>query len=134
MGPYSIGELSRQSGVHIETIRYYEKIDLLRRPSRTLGGHRLYTDDALKRLTFVRRSRELGFTLEEIRNLLGLVEGGYTCGEIKEAALMHLGDIKRKVADLRRMQRVLADTAKRCEGGATPSCPIVDVLTENRGG
>lgn len=111
--PHSIGELSRQSGVHVETIRYYEKIGLLPRPSRTAGGHRLYADDALKRLTFVRRSRELGFTLEEIRNLLGLVEGGYTCGEIKEAALMHLGDIKRKVADLRRMQRVLADTAKQ---------------------
>lgn len=126
---HSIGELSQQSGVHVETIRYYEKIGLVPHPSRTAGGHRVFADDALKRLTFIKRSRELGFTLEEIRNLLGLVEGGYTCGQIKEAALAHLGDIQRRIADLRRMQRVLANTAKRCKGGATPSCPIMDVLT-----
>lgn len=132
--PHSIGDLSRHSSVNVETIRYYEKISLLPRPSRTAGGHRLYTDDALKRLTFVRRCRELGFTLEEIRNLLGLVEGGYTCGEIKQAALKHLGDIQRKISDLLRMQRVLAATAKNCEGGTTPSCPIVDILTKGGAG
>jgi MerR family mercuric resistance operon transcriptional regulator len=126
---FSIGELSHRSGVNIETARYYEKIGLLPPPPRTEGGHRLYSDDHLKRLTFIRRSRELGFTLDKIRNLLGLVEGGYTCGEVRDAALMHLKDIRRKIADLRRMERTLAETAARCEGGTTPECPIIDVLS-----
>jgi DNA-binding transcriptional MerR regulator len=77
---FTIGEISEQTGVHIETVRYYEKVGLLPPPPRTEGGHRLYADDHLKRIIFIRRSRELGFTLDDIRNLLGLVEGGYTCG------------------------------------------------------
>jgi MerR family mercuric resistance operon transcriptional regulator len=127
---FSIGELSRQSGVNIETIRYYEKIRLLPAPPRTEGGHRLYPDDHLKRLTFIRRSRELGFTLDEIRNLLALVKGGYTCGEVKNMTLAHLKDIRRKIADLRRMERTLVATANRCEGGDAPECPIMDALYE----
>lgn len=123
-----IGELSRRCGVNIETIRYYEKIGLLPPPPRTEGGHRLYQDDHLKQLSFIRRSRELGFTLDEIRNLIGMVEGGYTCGEVKDAALAHLKDIRRKIADLRRMERILAVTADRCEGGAVPDCPVMDAL------
>lgn len=130
---HSIGELSRQSGVHIETIRYYEKIGLFPCPSRTAGRHRLYADDHMKRLTFIKRGRKLGFTLDEIRNLLGLIEGGSTCGEVKEAALTHLNDIRRKIADLRRMERVLADAAKHCEGGAAAGCPIVNVLSDAKG-
>lgn len=130
-----IGELSRRSGVNIETIRYYERIGLLTPPPRTEGGHRLYPDDHRKRLTFIRRSRELGFTLDEIRNLLGLVDGGCTCGEVKDVALMHIKDIRRKIADLRRMERTLAETAARCEGGTTPDCPIIDALfAGNRSG
>jgi MerR family mercuric resistance operon transcriptional regulator len=129
MRDISIGELSRRSGVNIETIRYYEKIGLLPPPPRTEGGHRLYPDDHLKRLTFIRRCRELGFTVDEIRNLLGLVEGGYICGGVKDAALTHLKDIRRKIADLRRMERTLAKTVARCEGGTIPECPIVDVLS-----
>ena len=74
------------------------------------------------------RSRELGFTLGETRNLLDLVEGGYTCGEVKDAALAHLKDIRSKIADLRRMERSLAETAARCEGGVAPDCPIMDAL------
>lgn len=126
---FSIGELSRRTGVNIETVRYYEKIGLLRAPPRTEGGHRLYPDAHLKRLIFIRRSRELGFTLDEVRNLLGLVEGGYTCGQVQEAALTHLKGIRRKIADLRRMERSLAETAAGCQGGTTPDCPIIDVLS-----
>lgn len=125
---FSIGELSRRASVNIETIRYYERVGLLPAPPRTEGGHRSYAEDHLKRLIFIRRSRELGFTLDEIRNLLGLVEGGYTCGEVQETALMHLKDIRHKIADLRRMERTLAETAARCEGGNTPECPIMYVL------
>ena len=126
---FSIGELSQRTGVNIETIRYYEKIGLLPPPPRTEGGHRVYPDAHLRRLIFVRRSRELGFTLDEVRNLLGLVKGGNTCGEVKEAALLHLKNVRQKIADLRQMERTLAETAARCEGGTAPDCPIVDVLS-----
>jgi MerR family mercuric resistance operon transcriptional regulator len=126
---FGIGELSQNTGVHIETVRYYEKIGLLPRPPRTGGGHRIYSHALLKRLVFIRRSRELGFTLDEIRNLLGMVEGGYACGEVQEAALAHLMTIRRKIADLRRMEWTLAETAARCEGGTAPECPIIDVLS-----
>ncbi|WP_394891760.1 helix-turn-helix domain-containing protein [Mesorhizobium sp. AaZ16] len=127
---FGIGDLSQRTGVNIETVRYYEKIGLLPQPPRTEGGHRIYSHPHLKRLVFIRRSRELGFTLDEIRNLLGMVEGGYTCGQIQEAALAHLKTIRRKIADLRRMERTLADTAAHCEGGTAPDCPIVDVLSQ----
>ena len=80
---FGIGELSQRTGVNIETVRYYEKIDLLPRPPRTEGGHRVYSGTHLKRLVFIRRSRELGFTLDEIRNLLGMFEGVYACGEVQ---------------------------------------------------
>lgn len=129
---FLIGDLSKRTGVNIETVRYYEKIGLVPSPPRTGGGHRLYRDTHLKRLNFIRRSRELGFTLDEIRNLLGLVDGGHTCGEVREATLSHIESIRRKIADLRRMERTLAGTAARCEGGSTPDCPIIDALYERR--
>jgi MerR family transcriptional regulator, mercuric resistance operon regulatory protein len=127
---FSIGELSRQTGVNIETIRYYEKIGLLPPPLRTEGGHRLYPDRHLKRLTFIRRGRELGFTLDKICNLLGLVEGGYTCAEVQQPARAHLASIRCKIADLRRMERTLTETVARCQGGDVPECPIMDALFE----
>lgn len=128
----TIGALSGRSGVNIETIRYYERIGLLPAPPRSQGGHRLYGGDLLKRLVFIRRSRELGFTIDEIRNLLGLMGGSHTCGEVRAVALAHLEAIRAKVADLRRMERTLAETAARCEGGDTPECPILDALTGER--
>jgi MerR family transcriptional regulator, mercuric resistance operon regulatory protein len=130
---FGIGDLSQRTAVHIETIRYYERIGLLPSPPRTEGGHRLYSGAHLKRLVFIRRSRELGFTLDEIRNLFGLVEGGHACSDVQEAALTHLKNIRRKIADLRRMERTLADTAARCEGGSAPDCPIIDVLSREPG-
>jgi MerR family mercuric resistance operon transcriptional regulator len=126
---FTIGQLSKQTGVGIETLRYYEKVGLLPKPSRTAGGHRLYTSDHLKRLRFIRHSRELGFTLGEIRNLLALVDGGYTCGQMKMTALQHLKDIRLKISNLRKMERTLAKTAARCQGGNAPVCPIVEVLS-----
>jgi MerR family mercuric resistance operon transcriptional regulator len=123
------GELARRAGCNLETVRYYERVGLLLEPPRSAGGHRLYADDHLKRLIFIRRSRELGFTVDEIRNLLGLVEDGYTCGEVRDAAQAHLKSIRRKIADLRKMERMLAGTASRCEGGTVPDCPIIDVLS-----
>jgi MerR family mercuric resistance operon transcriptional regulator len=125
----TIGVLSKNTGCHIETIRYYERIGLLPAPPRSAGGHRLYGEAHLKRLTFVRRGRELGFTLDDIRGLLGLVDGGeYTCAEVKALTLDHLGEVRRKLADLRRLEKVLKDMAAQCDGGAVPDCPVIDAL------
>jgi MerR family mercuric resistance operon transcriptional regulator len=128
----TIGTLSKLTGCNIETIRYYEHIGLLPAPPRTEGGHRTYGDAHTRRLTFVRRSRELGFTIEEVRELLSLVDGKrYTCEEVQALTLDHLADVKKKLADLRRLERVLKNMAAQCSGGKVPECPIIDALFES---
>lgn len=128
----SRGSLANRTGVNGETIRYYEKIGLMPNPARTSGGHRVYNHAHLKRLSFVRRSRELGFTLHEIRELLELVDGGdYTCAEIHDRTIIHLDDVAKKIRDLQKMQRTLKTMASKCDGGLVPECPIVDKLYSN---
>ena len=127
-GSIPIGRLSSLTGVKVETIRYYERVGLLRSPPRTEGGHRSYDDADVRKLAFVRRGRQLGFTLDEIRTLLDMVAGGRGCGEMRDLALDHAGDIRRKIDDLGRIERTLRDTAARCQGGNTPECPIIDEL------
>lgn len=127
---FGIGTLSDRTGVNIETIRYYERIGVMPEPPRTAGRQRIYDSGHIKRLTFIRRSRELGFSLDEVRALLALVDGGdYTCGEVHAMTLTHIADIGRKIADLRRMERVLKGMAAKCEGGDLPECPILDALS-----
>jgi len=129
MDALSIGKLSKQCGVNIETIRYYEKIGVMPAPSRSAGGYRIYGADHLKRLSFVRRSRRLGFSLDEIRGLLRLVDGhAYTCAQVHALTLDHLAEIRRKIADLKRLERVMAEMAAQCSGESVPECPIVDAL------
>lgn len=129
----SIGALSERTRVHIETIRYYERIGILSSPPRSAGGHRMYRADHLERLVFIRRSRELGFTLDEIRTLLRLVGGGeYTCAEVRDVALAHLAQVRAKIADLQRMEETLATTIGRCEGSEAPDCPIIDALLASK--
>lgn len=130
-----IGTLSKRSGCNIETIRYYERIGLVPAPPRTGSGRRVYSSDDVRRLMFVRRGRELGFTLEEIRQLLRLVQGGhYSCAEVLGLAEAHLSDVRKKIADLRRIEGVLDAVTARCLGGEAPECPIVDALFgENEG-
>lgn len=126
-----IGSLSKQTGCNIETIRYYEREGLLPEPPRSEGGHRQYDDTHLKRLTFIRRSRELGFTLQEVRGLLRIVDGEhYTCAEVKTVTLDHLADIRGKLADLKKLEKVLKELAAQCAGDQTPDCPIVEALFE----
>jgi MerR family transcriptional regulator, mercuric resistance operon regulatory protein len=126
------GALAARSGCNVETIRYYEHIGILPAPPRSQGGHRLYGHDLIKRLTFVRRSRELGFTLEEIRQLLRLVDGGsYTCAQIEALALQHARDIRQKIADLKKLKSVLETMASHCTGGEVPECPIIDELFDS---
>ena len=117
-------------GVNIETIRYYERIGIMPNPPRTAGGQRVYGESHMKRLTFVRRGRELGFSLDDIRALLGLVDGGeFTCGEVKDLTVAHIADIRNTVADLRRMEKVLKEIASKCDGGDVPDCPILEALS-----
>jgi MerR family transcriptional regulator, mercuric resistance operon regulatory protein len=129
----SIGTLSKESGVNIETIRYYEKIGVMPAPARTAGGYRLYGSDHLKRLHFVRRGRELGFSLDALRGLLLLVDGhSYTCAEVRAQTLDHLSEVRAKIKDLRRIERVMVEMAARCSGTRVPQCPIIDALFEAR--
>lgn len=127
--PFAIGALAKQSGVNIETIRYYERIGVMPKPARSAGGYRLYTADHAKRLGFVRRGRELGFRLEELRKLLCLVDGhAYTCEQVRALTLDHVADIRHKIADLKRLERVMTGIASRCSGKRIPDCPIIDAL------
>ena len=125
----SRGVLSKKTGVNGETIRYYEKIKLMPEPARSSSGYRIYDDSHLKRLSFIKRCRELGFTLKEIAALLRLVESGsYTCAEIRDHTIAHLIDVDEKIRDLRKMQRTLRNMVSECEGEMAPECPIVESL------
>ncbi len=128
-----IGELSRLSGVNIETIRYYERVKMLPPPPRTASGRRIYGSTDLRTLTFIRRSRELGFSLDEIRALLRL--GGperASCREVREIAAHHLEDIRAKLGDLKKLEHLLAKTVARCSGKTAPDCPVLDILDIQR--
>lgn len=127
----SIGALSGFTGVNIETIRYYEKIGLLPPPRRSEGRHRLYDRDLTQRLQFVRRSRELGFSIAEIKALLRLVDqGGLGCSEAKGITERHLADIRGKISDLKRLERVLGRLATACEANELPQCPLLETLSK----
>ena len=127
---FPIGVLSTETGVNIETIRYYEKIGLMPAPPRTQGRQRVYDRAHLKRLIFIRRGRELGFSLDQICELLGLVRGhDLTCAEVKAMTEEHVTDIRRNVKDLKRLERVLTELAAKCSGDAVPDCPILDALS-----
>ena len=129
MGRIAIGALSKQTGTNIETIRYYERVGLLPAPGRTAGGYRLYGPDHLKRLTFIRRARALGFSLAEVRRLLTLSDQRRRpCAEVRVVAAAHLEDVKGKIADLRQMERVLTETVARCDAGSGSHCPMIDAL------
>jgi MerR family mercuric resistance operon transcriptional regulator len=128
-GPLSIGALARRTGCNIETIRYYERTGLLPLPARDSGGRRRYGADDAKRLAFVRRGRQLGFSLADIRTLIGLAAGGGRCADVRRVTLAHLAAVREKLADLGRLEAVLAAAAGRCRGaGRAPDCPILDVL------
>ena len=128
-----IGELSRRSGVNIETIRYYERVKMLTPPPRTASGRRVYHSTDLRILVFIRRSRKLGFSLDEIRALLRL--GGpekASCREVREIAAHHLEDIRARLVDLKKLERLLAKTVARCSGTTAPDCPVLEILDVER--
>jgi MerR family mercuric resistance operon transcriptional regulator len=128
-----IGALSKRSGVKIETIRYYERVKMLAPPTRTTSGRRVYDLTQLRILVFIRRARELGFSLDEIRALLRL--GGpekASCREVREIAAHHLEDIRSKLDDLKKLERLLSKTVARCSGKTAPDCPVLDILDIER--
>ena len=127
---FTRGDLARATGCNIETIRYYEKTGLLPDPPRTDAGYRIYSAAHATRLRFILRARELGFSMEDIRGLMGLEDGAApTCAEVKERTERHLADIRVKIADLRRVESVLTETARRCSGTEVPYCAVLKALS-----
>ena len=127
--PLQIGALSERTGVNIETIRYYERIGLLTAPPRTTGGYRRYDIEGVRRLSFIRRLRELGFGLDAVRAMLDLAETKRTsCNAVRGLASKHLTEVQSKMKDLRRMERVLKEMIASCDRGVTPECPIIEAL------
>lgn len=130
MSGFTIGELSRLAQVRIETIRYYEKVGIMPHPPRNSSGYRIYGSPHIARLSFVRRSRELGFSQPEVRKLLTLVdEHKYTCAEVRDLTARHLATVRDKIGDLRKLEQALAAMVSDCDGGDIPDCPIVDILS-----
>src|SRR5499425_2399620 len=131
-GRIAIGQLSKHTGTNVETIRYYERVGLLAAPARSSGGYRLYRTEHLKRLNFVRRARALGFSIGEVRTLLRLAdERKRPCVQVRVVAEAHLKDVRAKIADLRRMERVLKATVARCAEGRQSNCPVIEALYRN---
>ena len=126
-----IGELAKVTGTKVVTVRYYERIGLLPPPARTAGNYRAYDPLHLERLRFIRRCRDLGFTLDQIRDLLRLSsQEGKSCEEVDEIAAAHLAETEEKIADLTRLAARLRRIISRCEGGGViADCRIIEALS-----
>lgn len=126
----TIGELARQGDVKVSTLRYYERRDLLPRPPQSDAGYRHYSAEDVRRVRFIRRAQELGFSLNEIKELLALrIEVGTGCADVRQQAEAKLTDIRHKIRDLQRMKKSLADLAAACPArGTIEECPILESL------
>lgn len=128
------GELSRKTGCNAETIRYYEKIGIMPEPARSASGYRQYDAVHERRLGFVMRGRELGFTMEDLKSLLDLIDRrAVSCAEVEKLARAHLQSVREKISDLKRMEGVLSSTVRACSGKDVPECPLIDTLFGARG-
>lgn len=126
---FKIGDLSRRTGVKVETIRWYEKVGLIATPARTEGNYRAYDSSALSRLSFIKRARDLGFSLDQIRALMTLAgDESRDCALVDALAREHLADIDRKLADLASLRGHLAALIESCSGGVVADCRILDAL------
>jgi MerR family mercuric resistance operon transcriptional regulator len=126
--PFAIGELARLTGASIETIRYYERIGLMPRPPRTGGGRRAFGAESLATLSFIRRCRELGFSLDDVRALLALRKAQPCCSNVKSIAERHLQSVRAKLRDLTEMEASLATLVGQCAGDAAGECAVLDAL------
>jgi Cu(I)-responsive transcriptional regulator len=126
----SIGDLARATGTKVVTIRYYEHIALLPTPARTAGNYRAYGQGHLNRLSFIRRSRDLGFSLKQVRELLELADDrSRACGEVDIIAQEHLLEIESKLADLEALRRELKGLIEQCGHGTIGECRIIEALS-----
>lgn len=124
-----IGELAAATGCRVVTIRYYERVGILPPPTRGTNNYRYYGEAHLRRLRFVRRTRKLGFSLDEVRTLLSLIDqGNYTCDDVRCLAQRHLDDVRARLQDLQRMETMLADLVAQCTGGRAPDCSLLETL------
>lgn len=128
----TIGEVAKAAEIGVETIRFYEREGLIAEPPRRASGYRQYPREAIRRLRFIRRAKELGFTLHEIGELLSLrVDPSTTCADVRAMARAKIEDIDGRVAELHRIKDVLERLARSCRGkGPTSECPILDILEE----
>ena len=124
-----IGELAKATGTKVETIRYYEQTGLLPEPGRTQGNYRSYGGEHLARLSFIRRARDLGFGIEQIRALLDLSDDrSRDCATVDRIATEHLREVDRKIADLTALRRELSAVITSCDGGTVAQCRIIEAL------
>lgn len=131
MEGYKVGQVAKKVGINVETLRYYEKIKLMPKPKRKESGYRYYDDLDIKRLHFIKRAKELGFSLKEIKELLGLkIESTATCGDVKHLSEHKLKDIREKINDLKNIENVLLKLINQClsEEVSTDECPILEVI------
>lgn len=127
---HTIGDLAKATGVKVETIRYYERIGLLAAPDRTAGNYRSYGADDLARLSFIRRARDLGFTLDQVRALLGLSDNQDSeCSAVDVIAREHLETVERKIADLEALRTELQDLLTRCKRETIADCQVIAGLS-----
>ena len=124
----AIGEASRQSGVPIETIRYYEREGIVPKPNRAANGRRVYDDQGIGRLRFIKRCRDLGFQVSDAKTLLAFSEGlSADCADVEKVGTAHLASIRTKIADLKRMDDALSELIANCQSGST-RCPMLEGL------
>lgn len=129
----SIGELAQATGTKVETIRYYERIGLLPVPARTGGNYRAYARHHLERLSFIRRGRYLGFSLDEVRELMRLSDDrAQSCAEVDRIARVHLSEVERKLADLAALGVELRQLIGQCQHGTVAECRIIEALAPAR--
>lgn len=133
--PLTIGALAKTTGTNIETVRYYERIGLLPAPARTAGNYRAYGADHLARLSFVRRARDLGFSIEAVRDLLRLNDQKRRdCASVGAVARAHLADVERKIKDLTALRRELRGLMDQCCAGRIEVCRVIEALSPEAGG
>ena len=127
----SIGEVAKATGIKVVTLRYYEQLGLVPAPARTAGNYRAYSEKDLRRLRFIRRCRDLGFTLDQVRELLRLSsQKNQECSEVDRITRRHLTDVEAKISDLKRLAKVLRRISSRCRGdGLIADCRIIEALS-----
>lgn len=125
---FSIGSLADRAGVRVETIRYYERIGLIPAPRRSKGNQRLYTAEHASRLDFIRRARDLNFSIKNITLMLGLSQQPPTCDRVKSLTESHLQAVRSQIAELQGVEAVLSSFVEACSGGNTTDCVIVQSL------